>query len=71
MVAHSPQRILQQFAIDQGATYAIEATCINIRDVESRYVGKGRENLLGLSLLYFWLTCCRKELDHQEEPFIE
>lgn len=31
MVAYSPQHILRQFAFDQNAAYATEATCINVR----------------------------------------
>lgn len=39
------------FDSDPGATCAAEATYINVRDAESRFVGEGRENLLGRSPL--------------------
>lgn len=60
MVAYSPQRVLRLFGFDQGVACATEASCINVRGAESRYMAGGRENLLGTFSSIFWPSLVRK-----------
>lgn len=41
------QRLLKHFGYGQGAACMTGGSCINVWDVESCYVGEGRDTLLG------------------------
>lgn len=59
MVAYSSQHILRQFDFDQGVAYLTEVTYVNVRDADFRFVGEGRENLLG-TYSSFWSNMVRE-----------
>lgn len=54
LTTYSPQRLLCQFGYDQGAVLVLGSSCIGVWEVEARYVGAGRDALLGDFDSLFW-----------------
>lgn len=70
LTTYSPQLLLRQFGFDQGAVLVLGNPCISVWEVESWYVGVGRDTLLGDFNLIFNLVSRGRAFVWLEGPSI-
>lgn len=60
LTSYSPQRLLRQFGLDQGAVVVLGESCLGVWDAEGRFTMSGRDMVLAGWSSIFWPSLSRE-----------